>query len=89
VRADSEAEPYKYEGFRKSELDLLSVRVSGLTMMIPPPTPPAFIHPSLKPNIFATQSMTTDSNSVQAGEQSQLKPGFETAPVYISARIDS
>lgn len=93
MRADSEADPYQSESKLKtvSREKVVGIRCEKreLTMMMPPPTLPSFIHPSLNPKSFATQSITTDSNSVQAGEQSQLNPGFETAPVYMSARIDS
>jgi hypothetical protein len=58
------------------------------TMIQPPPTPSSPKKPPLsRPNILVLQSVTIISSSVQAGEQDQLKPGFETAPVNMSAKI--
>ena len=61
----------------------------GLTPMIPPPVPEEDKNPSPRPNILAHQSNTTCSNSVQAGEQIQLNPGFDTAEAKSSPIIDS
>lgn len=58
-----------------------------LTMMMPPPTLLLHWNDSSRPSSFATQSVTTTSSSVQAGEHAQLNPGFDTAPTKISARM--